>query len=402
MPEFVLKYADAQGAVHERVEEADTAQALRERYVEEGLLVYAVKPRRKLADLPAIGKRKRSRLNLEHFLVFNQQFVTLIQAGLPILKSLDLLRSNIRHRKLAEHVTNIHEAVKNGTPLSDAFKAEQTFPPIYVTSLMAGEKSGSLPEVIDRYVQYQKVSLAVRKKVLVSLIYPCLLVVLVLTLILFLVTYVVPEFAELYRSMDAELPQATQILVAVGVAFSEHFLAIVGGTAALVALLVWWLRSESAGNQLDRVKLRSPLVGPIWTKYQVSQLCRLMSTLLEGGIPLVQTLETTSVSLGSRLIRDAIAEARTKVKEGWPLSASLAETGIFPPLAIEMINVGESTGALPSMLSSVAEFFDEDVQTAMAAALSLIEPAIMIFMGIFVAFVLISLYLPMFSLAEQL
>ena len=402
MPEFVLKYADANGAVHERVEEADTAQSLRQRYVDEGLLVYAVKPKRKLGELPTVGKGRKSRLNLEHFLVFNQQFVTLIQAGLPILKSLELLQNNIRNRRLAEYVSNIHEAVKNGTPLSDAFKAENAFPPIYVTSLMAGEKSGSLPEVIDRYVQYQKVSLAVRKKVLVSLIYPCLLVVLVLALILFLVTYVVPEFAELYRSMDAQLPRPTQILVAVGVAFSEHFLAVMGGGIAIIALIVWWLRSESASGQLDRAKLRSPIVGPIWTKYQVSQLCRLMSTLLEGGIPLVQALETTSESLGSRMLRDAIAETRIKVKEGRQLSASLAETGIFPPLAIEMINVGESTGALPSMLSSVAEFFDEDVQTAMTAALSLIEPAIMIFMGVFVAFVLISLYLPMFSLAEQL
>ena len=402
MPEFVLKYADANGAVHERVEQADTAQSLRQRYADEGLLVYAIKPKRKLGELPSVGGGRKARLNLEHFLVFNQQFVTLIQAGLPILKSLELLQKNIRNRRLAEHISNIHEAVKNGTPLSDAFKAEGTFPPIYVTSLMAGEKSGRLPEVIDRYVQYQKVSLAVRKKVLVSLIYPCLLVVLTTALILFLVTYVVPEFAGLYESMDAQLPQATQILVAVGLTFSEHFFALMGGGLAIVALLAWWMRSETASGQLDRVKLRAPIVGPIWTKYQVSQLCRLISTLLEGGIPLVQALETTSESLGSRILRDAIIETRIKVKEGHPLSASLAETGIFPPLAIEMINVGESTGALPSMLSSVAEFFDEDVQTAMTAALSLIEPAIMIFMGVFVAFVLISLYLPMFSLAEQL
>ena len=402
MAEFVLKYADADGAVHQRVEQAASEAELRERYAADGLLIYSIAPRTALARLREAGAVKRKGLNLEQFLIFNQQFVTLIRAGLPILKSLELLEANVRNRKLREHVSSIRQAVKTGTPLSDAFRAEGVFPPIYVTSLMAGEKSGSLPEVIDRYVQYQKVTLSVRKKVLVSLIYPSLLVVLVLALILFLITYVVPEFAELYDSMDAQLPRMTQILVAFGVTFSENFLLFAGTLGAVVGLIVLWARSEGARGVFDRLKIRLPILGPIWLKYQVSQICRLLSTLLEGGIPLMTALATTSESLSSRSIREALVEARAKVKEGRALSSSLAETGVVPPLAVEMVQVGESTGSLPAMLSSVAEFFDEDVSTAMAAALSLIEPAIMIFMGIFVAFVLISLYLPMFSLAEQL
>ncbi len=402
MAEFVLKYADANGAVHERVEQAGSENELRDRYAADGLLIYSIAPQKAFARLRASSQPRRKGLNLEQFLIFNQQFVTLIRAGLPILKALELLEANIRNRKLKEHVGSIRAAVKTGTPLSDAFRAEQAFPPIYVTSLMAGEKSGSLPEVIDRYVQYQKVTLAVRKKVIVSLIYPSLLVVLVLTLILFLITYVVPEFAELYDSMDAQLPRMTQILVAFGVTFSENFLLFIGVFAAVVGLIVFWARSESARGVFDRLKIRTPIVGPIWLKYQVAQICRLLSTLLEGGIPLMTALGTTSESLTSRMIREALAGARKKVKEGRPLSRSLAETGVVPPLAVEMVQVGESTGSLPAMLNSVAEFFDDDVSTALTAALSLIEPAIMIFMGIFVAFVLISLYLPMFSLAEQL
>ena len=402
MAEFVLKYADPQGGVHERVEEGDSAQAVRQRYTEDGLLVYSVKPKPRGAAADAANQRGSRKLNLEQFLVFNQQFVTLIRAGLPILKSLELLKDNIRNKRLREAIVAVHKGVRDGTPLSDSFRAQKLFPPIYVTSVMAGEKSGSLPDVIDRYVQYQKVTLSVRKKILVSLIYPAVLITLVLALILFLITYVVPEFAELYESMNATLPGPTQVLIAIGVTFSEHFWPIIGLIAALIGGVFWWVRTGPASELIDRVKLRMPIAGTIWTKYQVSQLCRLLSTLLQGGIPLMTALETTGDSLGSRLMRESINEVRGKVKEGRALSQSLAETGIFPPLAIEMITVGESTGALPAMLNSVAEFFDEDVANAMAAALSLIEPAIMIFMGIFVAFVLISLYLPMFSLAEQL
>lgn len=402
MAEFVLKYADRQGGVHERVEEAESEQALRRRYTDDGLLVYSIKAKPRISAADFASRSGGRKLNLEQFLIFNQQFVTLIRAGLPILKSLELLKENIRNKRLKDALTAVHQSVKDGTPLSDAFRSQNLFPPIYVTSVMAGEKSGSLPEVVDRYVQYQKVTLAVRKKILVSLIYPAVLVVLTFALILFLIAYVVPEFADLYESMDAALPGPTQLLIAVGITFSENFWPIVGGAALLIGGVVWWLRTGPASETFDRLKLRMPIVGRIWTKYQVSQLCRLLSTLLEGGIPLMTSLETTGDSLGSKLMRESIASVRTKVKEGRSLSKSLSETGIFPPLAIEMIQVGESTGALPAMLNSVAEFFDEDVSNAMTAALSLIEPAIMIFMGLFVAFVLVSLYLPMFSLAGQL
>ena len=400
MAEFLLKYADAQGGVHERVESAPSERQLRERYVEQGFLVYSIQPKRKLAAIKVPGRG--GKLNLEQFLIFNQQFTTLIRAGLPILKSLELLKQNIKNPKLRVRIESIYAAVKNGTPLSDAFRAEGAFPPIYVTSLMAGEKSGALAEVIERYVKYQKVTLAVRKKVLVSLIYPTILVCLVLLLVFFLMAYVVPEFASLYETMDAELPVPTQILIAIGVTFSENMWAILGVGAALAALFAWWSRTAAAQSTFDRVKLRAPVFGMIWTKYQVSQLCRLLATLLDGGIPLMTALETAGRSLPSRLVRGALDKARGQVKEGRALSKALAETGIFPTLAIEMIHVGESTGALPAMLGSVAEFFDDDVETALTAAMSLVEPAIMLFMGVFVAFVLISLYLPMFSLAEQL
>ncbi|MEX2302080.1 MAG: type II secretion system F family protein [Bryobacterales bacterium] len=401
MAEFVLKYADAQGAVHQQMETAETEELLRQRYSERGLLVYSVRARRSLMALD-LGAKVGGRISLEQFLIFNQQFVTLIRAGLPILKALELLRSNIQNRKLAAHIESIYQQVRTGIPISQAFRARQAFPPIYTTSLMAGEKSGSLPDVIDRFVQYQKVALAVRKKIIVSLIYPALLVTLVLCLIFFLVTYVVPEFAALYDSMDATLPYMTQLLVAFGVTLSEHLLLVSLTSAGIVFAFLAWMRSETARDSFDRFKRRIPIFGAIWLKYQVAQIARLLSTLLQGGIPLVQALETAGESMGSRLMQNSIQRSRILVKEGQALSTSMAKTGVFPDLAVQMVQVGESTGALPAMLDSVAEFFEDDVNTRMTAVLSLIEPAIMIFMGLFVAFVLIALYLPIFTLAERI
>ena len=403
MSQYLCKYADPQGRVHEEVESAESEEELRQRLSDRGFLIYSVKPRRSIGEWKLDNVQPAGRkLPLEQLLIFNQQFVTLTRAGLPILKGLDLLVGNIKNRRLRTHLQSVHAKVKTGMPLSEAFQSEGVFPPIYTTSIMAGEKSGSLPEVIERYVAYQKVALGARKKILVSLIYPAVLVFLVFILILFLVTYVVPEFASLYESMDAQLPYMTQLLVAFGVTANENLWLIALAVFGIGGALAWWFRSDRIRDSLDGFKLKVPVFGQIWIKYQVSQLCRLLGTLLQGGIPLLQALETTGASLGSRLLRESIAQSREMVREGQPLSRGLAAAGIFPSLAVEMVNVGESTGSLPAMLHSVAEFFDDDVNTMMSAALSLIEPAIMIFMGIFVAFVLISLYLPIFTLAETL
>ncbi|MEJ5370200.1 MAG: type II secretion system F family protein, partial [Bryobacteraceae bacterium] len=245
-------------------------------------------------------------------------------------------------------------------------------------------------------------ALSVRKKILLSLIYPSVLVLLVIGLIVFLVTFVVPRFAELYSTTNAALPAPTRILISVGLA-AEQFI-VVGAIALFAALFGgrYYLRTDAGRAMADRIKARTPLLGEIWLKYQVAQLGRLLATLLSGGIPLVQGMETASQSVNSPLLRSALAQAQKRVKEGQPLSGALASTGLFPGLAIDMIEVGESTGALPQMLNSVAEFYEDDVNTRMQAALSLIEPAIMIFMGLFVAFVLVSLYLPIFSLADAM
>ncbi len=402
MGEYVLKYADSRGEIHQAVAEAASEQELRERFTQQGFLVYSVRPRAAVAALGRQMLPRRRRLNLEKFLIFNQQFLTLIRAGLPILKALDLLGERLTDARLGAYVKAVRDDVRNGALLSEAFRRQGVFPPVYVTSVLAGEKSGSLAEVLERYISYQKLALAVRKKLMVSLLYPAVLVLLVIGLVVFLVTYVVPNFAQLYSTMAAELPLVTRYLIAVGTTARSYVIAFAALLAAALVVFRLWSRSAAAQEKLDRLKLALPLAGDIWVKYQVAQFARVLSTLLLGGIPLVQALETAADSLGSGLLRKALEKAKKMVKEGQPLSAGLASTGVFPSLSIDMMEVGESTGALPSMLASVAEFYEDDVTIRMTAALSLIEPAIMIFMGLFVAFVLVALYLPIFSLADTL
>src|SRR3984885_13822771 len=404
MADFVLKYADARGEVHSQTEKGASAQEIRERYTQQGFLVYSVRPKGAVISLSgeiAIpGRRKK--LNLEKFLIFNQQFVTLIRAGLPILKVLDLLAERLTDPKLTPYINAVRDDVRKGVLLSEAFRGQGIFPKIYVTSVLAGEKSGSLVDVLERFIIYQKLALAVRKKILVSLMYPCVLIVLVILVMVFLVTYVVPSFATLYTSMSAQLPIMTVYLISIGTAARKYVLVNVAVVAGLVSLFLWWRRTESAQERIDRVKMKVPLLGTIWIKYQVAQFARVLSTLLTGGIPLMQGLDTAADSLGTPLLRKTLEKAGRMVREGQTLASSLAATGVFPGLAVDMVEVGESTGALPAMLTSVAEFYEDDVNTRMTAILSLIEPAIMIFMGGFVAFVLIALYLPIFSLADTI
>jgi type IV pilus assembly protein PilC len=403
MADFVLKYADARGQIHQQVATAPNEKELREKFSQQGFLIYSIKPRTAaVAAISAGNLFGTKKLNIEKFLIFNQQFVTLIRAGLPILKGLDLLAERLTDPKLGPYIKAVRDEVRNGTLLSEAFRMQGIFPKMYITSVMAGEKSGSLTEVLDRYISYQKVALAVRKKVTTSLMYPSVLIVLVVLLMVFLVTYVVPTFATLYATMQAQLPTMTVWLIAIGQAARSYIVFFAAGLVGAIVLFRWWSKTDSGRERIDRVKMKTPLLGEMWMKYQVAQLSRILGTLLTGGIPLVHAMETAADSLNTPLLRRAIEGAGRSVREGQPLASSLRASKMFPGLATDMIEVGESTGALPQMLNSVAEFFEEDVNTKMTATLSLVEPAIMIVMGIFVAFVLISLYLPIFSLADTI
>jgi type IV pilus assembly protein PilC len=396
MAEFVIKIADDRGRVQQHIEQGYSEAEVRDRFSQQGYLVYWVKPQGMLTS--GVSLRRRRKLKQNTFLVFNQQFLTLIRAGLPILNSLELLVKRQKNPQLRQLLENVRDRVKGGEMLSDAFAAQGVVPKIYTTTLMAGEKSGNVDEVLTRYIGFQRLAMTFRRKLFVSLIYPTLLVTVVLIMVTFLFTYVVPKFADLFNSLDAKLPAITVFMLAVGQNVQKYapYLFVV---LVVSGFVLWrWKDSDSGADRIDRVILSTPLLGDIRLKHQIASFSRMLSTLLQGGLPLVPAMETAGSSMSSRRILKGVMRAGVRVREGQGLAPSLEEQKIFPELAVEMIEVGESTGALPAMLNSVAEFYEEDVQTALGASMALIEPLILIVMAIFVGGVLISLYLPIFTL----
>ncbi len=309
MAEWTLKYADTRGEIHQQVAEAGSERELRDRYTQQGFLVYSIRSRSEIAGIATGFRAPRKKLNVEKFLIFNQQFVTLIRAGLPILKALDMLADRLTDPKLSKYIRGVRDEVRNGAMLSDAFARQHVFPPIYVTSVLAGERSGALPDVLDRFITYQKLSHSVRKKLLVSLMYPALLVVLVICLIVFLITYVVPNFADLYSSMHAQLPAPTLFLIALGTTARSYVLAGFAAFIAGIAAFRMWYRTASGKEAVDRVLLKIPIAGDVWLKYQVAQFSRVLGTLLVGGIPLMQALVTSSDSLGTQVLKKVLDKA---------------------------------------------------------------------------------------------
>jgi type IV pilus assembly protein PilC len=393
MTEFTVKLADERGRIQEQTHAAATAEELRARFTQAGYLVYAVKPK------SSFGGGTKKKIKLGPFLVFNQQFLTLIRAGLPILGSLELLAKRQKDLSFRAQLEDVAARVKTGESISSAFEAQGNFPLVYTTTLLAGERSGNLEEVLQRFLDFQRVSLTFSKKLKASLIYPSFLIVMVIGLFIFLITFVVPRFAMLYDQLGTRLPGLTIFLLKMGQDAQHYGLYIAPVVALLIYVTFRWSKTDAGASLIDKVRVRLPVVGMVWLKYQVGLFSRTLSTLLTGGLPLVPSLETAARSIESREIAKAVITSVVGVREGKGLSVSLNSTGVFPELSIEMIEVGESTGALPQMLNSVAEFFEEDVQTQLAAIMSLIEPVILIVMGVVVVIILIALYLPIFSLS---
>src|ERR1700719_3485285 len=396
MGEFVCRVADANGRVFSHVEAAASLEEARQKLSDRGLYIYSVEARNSLIS-GMLGVRKERKISGNDFLILNQQFNTLVKAGIPILRALDLLATRATTPKLRPVITQIRDRVREGKSLSEAVDEAGVFSKVYSTAILAGEKSGNLSGVLDFYIAYQKVSTGVRKRILASLVYPVLLVVVATVIVSYLVTAVVPKFAVLYRDLGVELPASTKLLMALTVDYRFTVLGAVG-LLALVAFGVFlWSRTDEGGATFDRLKFKLPVIGDTLLKFQVAQFSRTLATLLTGGTTLVTALQTASDALSSRLLRITILRATQMVREGETLHSALASQRVMPEMALDMIEVGESSGALGPMLTSIAEFYEEEVGLRLGALVSIIEPVILIFMGILVAFILISLYLPIFS-----
>jgi type IV pilus assembly protein PilC len=397
--EFVCRIGTDAGQVLVQTEQAGSEAELRHRLRNEGFYVFSIRPKEILSTRWAPGRG--GRIKPDDFLLFNQQFLTLSKSGLPLQKSLELLAGQAQSEALRAAVTKVQEKVRAGALLSEAFESVGQFPKMYCATLRAGERSGSLDRVLAHYLTYQKTSRSFRKKFLSALIYPAFLMVFLAGLISFVITFVVPRFASLYAELEVQLPPLTLFVISLSQGVRRFAVLILVGIVLAVAGTRGVLRSRRARLAWERAKFGMPVVGKLLLKFSVAEFARTLSTLLQGGIPMVSALETAKESVTSPLMAQAIGEAEKEVTAGRALSASLRSGGLFPSIALDMMEVGESTGAIANMLEALAEFFEEDVSVDLATLVALVDPIMIACMAVVVAFVLVAFYLPLFSMAAQ-
>lgn len=396
--EFRCRLGTAAGEIVEGVYIADSEARLRRDLEEKGLYVLSLQRRGGLSSL-AIGGR-RPKIKSREFLVFNQELATLLKAGMPLVQSLDILKARVSNPTFKTVLDSVYDRVRGGVALSDAIAEHGSlFPAVYAASLMAGERSGNLDSVIRRYVAYEKLVGAVRRRTLSALIYPAILVSMMFVLISIIVLRVIPAFSGFYANFDRELPLSTRIVVAISNALVANLGLMTALTVGLVVALALWSRQPAQRERLDRWMLEVPWVGATARKFFTSQLARMLATLLGGGIPLVNALEICVRSMSNRHLARELDRVRVRVQEGQGLAAALRERAIFPDVAVKMVEVGESTGALQEMLNSLSDFYDEEIETEVGRFITLVEPALLVIMGVVIAMVVLALYLPLFELS---
>ncbi len=403
--EYRCRLGTSGGEVIEGIYVADNEARLRREFEEKGLYVLAIQQagRRALAGFHGPELPHRKRVSTREFLVFNQELATLLKAGMPLVQSLDILRRRVANPVFKGVLDDVHGRVRAGSALSEAFEAHGSmFPGVYTASLLAGEKSGNLEQVLRRYVSYVKIVSGVRRKTVSALVYPVILLMLSLVVVTIIVVKVVPEFGAFYNQFGKELPLSTQIIVGISDFVTSYFYIIIAAIAATVAAAWWWVKQPGRKRVLDRQILRVPAVGPVAQKFATSQGARTLATLLGGGIPLVNALEVTARSLSNEFMASELNAAAQQVREGRALASAMQESGAFPDVAIKMVEVGESTGALQEMLNSLADFYDEEIDTNLGRFVTVIEPILLVVMGIVIAGLLLSLYMPLFNLSSAL
>jgi len=397
--EFRCRLVTATGEIVEGVYSAENEGRLRHDLEEKGLHVLSLKTRASAASwLPVFS---RGRIPRHEFLVFNQELATLLKAGMPLVQSLDMLRRQTGRPVFRAVLDAVHENVRAGTALSDAFGEHgDLFPRVYSAALVAGERSGSLDVMLRRYVAYEKVIDAVKRRTISALIYPAILVALSIALVLIIVLRVVPAFSDFYGSFGAELPFTTRIIVAISNFVLSEVLLLLTVLALGTGGIIAWLRQPGQRVRLDRALLSLPFIGQSFRKFATAQLARTLGTLLGGGIPLVNALDVAARSINNRYMAAELHGVTQRVREGQSLAASLSARDIVPDVAVKMVEVGESTGALQDMLVSLADFYDEEIETEVGRFVTVIEPIILVVMGIVIAGIVLALYMPLFRLSS--
>jgi type IV pilus assembly protein PilC len=392
--DYVCRVGTPGGEVVEQTFSAPDETALRQDLEQKGYYLFSI---RRGLGLKGFGLR-RARVAPDILLIFGQQLAALLKAGLPLLQSLDIMLERQRDPLFRRSLATVREKVKGGTAISEAFRAEGTlYPPILSASLVAGERSGNLEGVLRRFVTYVRLNQSLKKKAVAAAIYPIMLFIMMTGLVAVMMLKVIPQFQDFYSGMDVELPPLTIFLMGFAIRVRDNIHWLLLAVAAVWISVVAWMRREGSEVVRDRLLLRLPYLGGLMRMYATSQLSRTLGALLAGGLPLVNALEVASASIGNRAMAVAAGAATTHIREGKSLTTALETTALMDNLTLEMVKVGEQTGALADMLNAVADFYDEELENRMAKVLALVEPIMLVIMAVLVALMLLAFYLPMFE-----
>ena len=395
MPEFIAKIGTSDGTVTERSFTSDSEKALRLDLQQREYFVFGIRKRSQLASLlPAF--RGRGKVREREFLLFNQELAALVKAGLPIIASLDILLERRKNPAFRKALADVRDQVRSGAALSEAFDSQgELFPKIYSSTLASGERSGEVAAVLLRFVSYQKILMATRRKVTSALVYPVILLALSFVVILILITNVVPKFVEFYADFGAELPLITRLLISTSTLATDYLVVVIVGGFLGVAAARAWHRTDAGRLTADRIKVKLPLIGGIMHRFAITRFIRTLGTLISGGIPVAAALGPAARAVGNVEFERRLIVVERKVREGVSLWSSLEETALFSDIAVEMTKVGESTGSLNDMLQNISEFYEEEIDTRLGTMMSLLEPIMLIVMGLIIAVMLLAIYLPL-------
>jgi type IV pilus assembly protein PilC len=399
MPSYVCKIGTADGRIVEKQFDSTSKEQLKENLQDQGFYVFNI--RRKSFQLFSSKEQSSGRISGRRFLSFNQELLVLLRSGLPVVQILDTLIEQMEAGAFREALTDIRQDIKSGSVLSDAFaKFPRFFPPLYVAAVKAGEKTGDLPETLSRFMLYQKRVEAIRAKVRSASFYPLLLTSAAVIVVVFLMVFVVPTFTQIYADAKVELPLMTRALMGVSALVKNYwYLFILAGIGAVVSAKML-LRSAKWRMRVDKLALRVPFFGGLKIDYALTGFCRTLGTTLMSGTPLVAAMQMSRGTLNNLWLEKEMIQAVRRVEEGTTLSDSLERTGFFPTLALRMVSVGETSGSLTDMLGDVSEYYEAEVERRLTRLTTMIEPILMMTMGLLIAFIIVAMYVPIFQLAS--
>jgi type IV pilus assembly protein PilC len=396
MPVFTYKVVREDGTSVADETMAGNADELRQSLEARGYLVLNLEKKK-----TAFGRRGRG--NAKDFLIFNQEFTTLVKAGLPILQSLEILYKRTEQQGFSATLESIIHEIKGGSTLSDAMAMHPAyFSPLYTATVRAGEKSGALVDVLKRFIVYQKKMLVVRRKLTTAFIYPVMVVTFVIAVMFLFLFYVIPSFTQMYSEQGGDLPFLTRVLISFTGSFTTFAPFILLGVIISGIGLYSWQRTDGGRKIFDKVKLKLPIIGSLIFQYIISQLARTLATLLRGGIPLIHALDTTAGAINNTIIAQGLHDSRKLVTEGISLAEAFERTRLMPDMTVRMVEVGESSGDLPQMLEDVADFYEDGADAQIPVLTTLIEVTIILFLGLVVAVIVLALYMPIFQMGATM